>query len=227
VQALGFRGVHITAPHKVAVVPLLDATTAAAELARAVNCVKRDGDELVGDNTDGRGFVESLRAHLDPAGIEAVVIGAGGAARGIVAELALSGAARIVVVNRTPAAAEELARAVSAKTSVVCEARELTAEWPVPVDADVVVQATTVGMGDSSARLPLRWPESNGAVAADVVINPPRTAFLEDAARHGFATIDGLGMLVEQAVIGFRWWTGREPDAGAMRAALVRELKLA
>jgi shikimate dehydrogenase len=227
VRAMGFRGVHITAPHKVAVVPLLDATTDAAELAGAVNCIKRDGDELVGDNTDGRGFVDSLRAVVDPRGLEAIVIGAGGAARAIVAELALAGARRIVVVNRTLAAADELARAVSGRTGVDCAAEHLTDDWLIPADADVVVQATTVGMGDATARLPLRWQGSEQAVAADVVINPPRTAFLEDAARHGFATIDGLGMLVEQAVIGFRWWTGREPDAGAMRSALVRELSLA
>jgi shikimate dehydrogenase len=227
VRAMGFRGVHITAPHKVAVVSLLEATTNAAELAGAVNCIKRVGDGLVGDNTDGRGFVESLRALVDPRGIEAIVIGGGGAARAIVAELALAGAGRIVVVNRTLAAAQAIAEAAGTRTGVDCAAEQLTDEWLVPAGVDVVVQATTVGMGDATARLPLRWQAGDGAVAADVVINPPRTAFLEDAARHGLATIDGLGMLVEQAVIGFRWWTGREPDAAAMRAALVRELQLA
>jgi shikimate dehydrogenase len=102
---------------------------------------------------------------------------------------------------------------------------ELTDGWDVPADADVVVQATTVGMGDAEARLPIRWGSPDGdAVAADVVFDPARTAFLEDAALAGYRTIDGLGMLVEQAVIGFRWWTGVEPDASVMRAALEREL---
>jgi shikimate dehydrogenase len=218
-RALGFAGLHVTAPHKVAVVPLVDRLTPAAGLAGAVNCVKREGAELVGDNTDGRGFLESLRATVDPAGARAVVIGAGGAARAIVAELALAGAGHVLVVNRTLAAAEEVARA-----SPVFEAAQLTDDWPVPVAADVVVQATTVGMGDPAARLPLRWrARERPAVAADVVIEP-RTAFLEDAAAAGYATLDGLGMLVEQAVIGFRWWTGREPDAVAMRAAVEGEL---
>jgi shikimate dehydrogenase len=218
-RALGFAGLHVTAPHKVAVVPLVDRLTPAAELAGAVNCVKREGSELVGDNTDGRGFLESLRATVDPAGARAVVIGAGGAARAIVAELALAGAGHVLVVNRTLAAAEEVARSAS-----VCEPAQLTDEWPVPADADVVVQATTVGMGDAKARLPLRWrPPRGAAVAADVVIEP-RTAFLEEAAAAGYATLDGLGMLVEQAVIGFRWWIGREPDAVAMRAAVEAEL---
>jgi shikimate dehydrogenase len=218
-RALGFAGFHVTAPHKVAVVRLVDRLTPAAELAGAVNCVKREGSELVGDNTDGRGFLESLRATVDPAGARAVVIGAGGAARAIVAELALAGAGHVLVVNRTLAAAEEVAR-----TSPACQAAQLTDEWPVPADADVVVQATTVGMGDAKARLPLRWRSLRSpTVAADVVIEP-RTGFLEDAAAAGYATLDGLGMLVEQAVIGFRWWTGREPDAAAMRTAVEAEL---
>ena len=220
-RALGFNGFNVTVPHKVAILPLLDALTEAAELAGAVNCVKRDGDRLAGDNTDGRGFLDALRAELDPAGARVVVIGAGGAARAIVAELALAGAGAITIANRSLARAEEIAAAIGTR----CSAVELTDGWAVPTDADVVVQATTVGMGDADARLPIRWGSPDGdAVAADVVFDPARTAFLEDAALAGYRTIDGLGMLVEQAVIGFRWWTGVEPDAGVMRAALEREL---
>jgi shikimate dehydrogenase len=218
-RALGVRGANMTVPHKVAVVPMLDRLTEAARLAGAVNCIKRDGDALVGDNTDGKGFLSSLRRVTDPAGKSAVVIGAGGAARAIVAELSLAGAARITVVNRTLATAEEIAAAVGAP----CEAAQLTEPWTVPADADIVVQATTVGMGDAEARLPLVWAEGAG-IAADVVIAPPRTAFLRDAEAAGRRTLDGLGMLVEQAVFGFRWWTGVEPDADVMRDALIREL---
>ena len=218
-RAIGVRGFHVTVPHKVAVAPLVDRLTEAASLAGAVNCVKREADALVGDNTDGRGFLESLRSVVDPRGISAVVIGAGGAARAIVAELSLAGAARIAVVNRTLARAEELC------ADGRCEAAPLTDPWVVPADADVVVQATTVGMGDEDARLPLVWPEGGG-VAADVVISPPRTAFLRDAEAAGRTTLDGLGMLASQAAVGFRWWTGIEADTDAMRAALVRELAL-
>lgn len=218
-RALGVRGAHVTVPHKVAVVPMLDRLTDAARLAGAVNCVKRERDELVGDNTDGKGFLSSLRRATDPEGKSAIVIGAGGAARAIVAELSLAGAARITVVNRTLAKAEEVAAAIGAP----CEAARLTEQWTVPADAQIIVQATTVGMGDSQARLPLDWAEGDG-IAADVVIAPRRTAFLHDAESAGRQTLDGLGMLVEQAVVGFRWWTGVEPNAEAMRDALVRVL---
>lgn len=218
-RALGARGAHVTVPHKVAVVPLLDRLSDAARLAGAVNCVKREGEALAGDNTDGKGFLASLRGFLDPRGKWVVVIGAGGAARAIVAELSLAGAARITIVNRTLTTAEEVAAAIGPP----CEATQLTEPWAVPADAEIVVQATTVGMADAEARLPLAWSDAEG-IAADVVIAPPRTAFLRDAEAAGRQTVDGLGMLVEQAAVGFRWWTGLEPDAGAMRDALVREL---
>jgi shikimate dehydrogenase len=218
-RALGFRGLHVTVPHKIAILPLVDRLTPAAELAGAVNCVKREEGALVGDNTDGKGFIAALRTVCDPAGLDVAVLGAGGAARAIVAELSLAGARRITVVNRTAAAAREVAAKVGG------EAVELGEGWAVPAEADVVVQATTVGMDDAEARLPVRWSDGGG-IAADVVIVPPRTAFLRDAEAHGYRTLDGLGMLVEQAVFGFRWWTGRDPDAGAMRDALERELRL-
>lgn len=224
IRALGFSGLHVTVPHKVAVVPFVDELIPAAELAGAVNCVKREGSKLVGDNTDGKGFLAALRGVLDPAGAEAVVIGAGGAARAIVAELALAGAARITVANRSLERAAAVAASVAEATDTATSAVSLTSSWEVP-DADVVVQATTVGMGDAGARLPLRWrPARGGAVAADVVIDPPQTAFLREAEAAGFTGLDGLGMLVAQAAFGFHWWTGVAPDEAAMRRALEAEL---
>lgn len=226
-RALGFSGLHVTVPHKVAVVPLVDELTPAARLAGAVNCVKREGRKLVGDNTDGKGFLAGLREVLDPVGVEAVVIGAGGAARAIVAELALAGAGRITVANRSPERAAAIAASVTEATETVATGVPLTDSWEVP-DADVVVQATTVGMGDPAAALPLRWGAARaGSVAADVVIDPPRTAFLREAEEAGFTPVDGLGMLVAQAVFGFRWWTGVDPDEAAMRRALETKLGLA
>lgn len=228
VRALGFAGLEVTVPHKVAVVALLDRLTPAAEASGAVNCVKREGALLVGDNTDGKGFLDSLRKVVDPADTFAVVVGAGGAARAVATELALAGAERILVVNRSLGRAVEVADAVGRVSGCTCSAELLTEPWQVPAEAHVVVQATTVGMGDADARLPLRWPAPQcSAVAADVVISPPETAFLRDAAASGYRTLGGLGMLVEQAAIGFRWWVGLEPDRAVMQAALERELGLA
>jgi shikimate dehydrogenase len=226
VRALGFCGLHVTVPHKVAVVPLLDELAPTAHVSGAVNCVKREGASLIGDNTDGKGFIVSLQGLLDPAGSEAVVIGAGGAARAIAVELAFAGADRITIANRSAARARELAASIAARTGTACLGVELTAPWE-PPHADVIVQATTVGMGNADARLPVRWRAAPaGAVAADVVIDPPRTAFLRDAAAAGYEPLDGLGMLVAQAEFGFRWWTGQDADTTAMRRALETELGL-
>jgi shikimate dehydrogenase len=207
---------------------MLDRLTCAAEVSGAVNCVKREGTLLIGDNTDGRGFLASLRDILDPTGAFAVIVGAGGAARAVATELALAGAARIVLANRSPDRAADVAAAVADATSCACSAELLTEQWQLPPGADVVVQATTVGMNDAEARLPLRWSASSGSpVAADVVIAPTETAFLRDARACGYRTLNGLGMLVEQAAIGFHWWTGLSADREAMQSALERELGLA
>ncbi len=121
--------------------------------------------------------------------------------------------------------AADVAAAVQSQTGVRCEATALTDPWPIPRDAEIVVQATTVGMTDPDARVPVDWSRAGaGAIAADVVIAPAATAFLRDAQAHGHRILEGLGMLVEQAVIGFRWWFGIEPDRSAMRRALKREL---
>jgi shikimate dehydrogenase len=225
IRALGFEGIHVTVPHKVAVVPLLDRVSEAARLAGAVNCVKRENDLLVGENTDGKGFVDSLREVLDPKDTVAVVIGAGGAARAIAAELALARASRIVIANRSVEKAADVAGTIRAQTGVTCDPSALTDLWAIPRGAQIVVQATTVGMADPSASVSVDWSQASAdAIAADVVIASAPTAFLRDAKEQGHRILAGLGMLVEQAVIGFRWWIGIEPDRSAMRGALEREL---
>src|SRR5690606_27322902 len=107
-RAMGLRGANFTIPHKVAVIEHLDELSEAARLMGAVNCVNRQGDRLIGENTDGKGFVQSLRELTDPAGKRIVMIGAGGAARAIGVELALAGAAEIIVVNRTAVRGQDL-----------------------------------------------------------------------------------------------------------------------
>jgi shikimate dehydrogenase len=221
-RAMGFRGFNCTIPHKVAVVEHLDRLSRAATLIGAVNTVVREGDELVGENTDGAGFLAALRRRRDPAGARVVLLGAGGAARAIGVELALAGAAAITVVNRGPERGAELGALLGAHVEVRVE--ELADGFRVPADADLVVNATSIGLyPDVDAEVPLDLAEVAGrALVADVVPNPPETRLLREAAAAGCETLDGLEMLVEQGRIGFRLWTGVEPDAEIMRDALRR-----
>ncbi len=220
-RAMGFRGCNLTIPHKVAVLRHLNRLSDAAQLMGAVNCVNRVGDELVGENTDGKGFVQSLGELTEPAGKRVVLLGAGGAARAIGIELALAGAGPITVVNRTAQRGEELARLIGDKLSVRTQSVVWEGDYEVPPETSVVINATSIGLGDGAARVPLDIGSLSPAmVVADVVFNPPDTRLIRDARARGCQTLDGLGMLVNQAVIGFKIWTGIEPDRELMREAL-------
>lgn len=222
-RAMGWRGFNCTIPHKVAVIPLLDRLTPVAEAIGAVNCTYFDPDgSLVGDNTDGKGFLQSVTAVRPVRGQRVVVLGAGGAARAIAVELALAGATELTIVNRTPARGEALARHVAARSGIPAKFVVWEGEFPVPDGTDLVVNATSIGLfPDVAARVPVRAETLRPEVlVCDVIPNPPRTRFLADAETRGCATLDGLGMLVNQGVIGIQRWTGRDPDPAVMRAAL-------
>jgi shikimate dehydrogenase len=220
-RALGLQGANFTIPHKVAVIPLLDELSPAAELMGAVNCVKRVGDKLVGENTDGKGFVESLRPVLDPAGKRFVVLGAGGAARAIAVELGLSGAAEIIVVNRSAERGEDLAKLLNERVKVSSRFVLWKGDYEIPAETDVLINATSIGLGDALARVPVDIKSlRKELVVADVIFNPPQTRLMRDAQQRGCRTLDGLGMLVNQAVIGFKIWTAVDPDPVVMRDAL-------
>jgi shikimate dehydrogenase len=220
-RAMGFRGCNLTIPHKVEVIKHLDRTSEAAALMGAVNCVNRVGDELVGENTDGKGFVQSLGEVTDPAGRNVVILGAGGAARAIAVEVALAGAAKITVVNRDETRGRELAALVNDKVHVPAEYVKWQGDFRVPSESEVVIHATSIGLGDAEARVPLAVETLEAdMVVADVIFNPPETRLLRDAQSRGCRTLDGLGMLVNQAVIAFRIWTGKDANAEVMRDAL-------
>lgn len=221
-RAMGFRGGNLTIPHKVAVIEHLDRTTEAAGLMGAVNCIIREGDELVGENTDGKGFVQSLREVTDPQGKKIVMLGAGGAARAIGVETAFAGAAEITVVNRSPERGRDLAELLNAKTDTKASFVPWEGDYDVPAGTDVLINATSIGLfPDVDARIPLNTATLEpGMVVADVIPNPPRTRLVREATDSGCTVLDGLGMLVNQGVIGFKLWTGVDPDPGVMRAAL-------
>ena len=222
-RAMGFAGFNCTIPHKVAVVPLLDSLGNSARLIGAVNCVVRRGDRLIGENTDGQGFLTSLKESVDPRGRRCVIFGAGGAARAIAMELALAGAEGIIVVNRSESRGRELAAVLKEKAAM---RNAVFVPWKgrysVPADTDVVINATSIGLHpDGEAELDMDVTTLRQTmVVADVIPNPPRTRLIRAASQRGCRTIDGLGMLVNQGAIGIRLWTGREPDLRVMRAAL-------
>jgi len=221
-RAMGFAGFNCTIPHKVAVIPHLDGLGESASLMGAVNCVVRREGKLIGENTDGKGFVESLKTLTDPRGRSIVMFGAGGAARAIGVEVALAGAASITIVNRSEARGTELVSLLRGKTGVSSNFVHWGGDFPVPEGTDVVINATSIGLfPDVDARLALD-PDTlkSGMVVADVIPNPPRTRLVRDAQARGCKVIDGLGMLVNQGVIGIRCWTGIDPDPGVMRQAL-------
>jgi shikimate dehydrogenase len=221
-RTLRVAGFHVTIPHKVEVVGHLDRLTPAAEAVAAVNCVKREGDELVGDNTDGRGFIASLDVLTPVRASRLLVIGAGGAARAVAVEAALAGARSVTIANRSAGNAEELAGLVR-RVGVDASVAVWRSPLEIPADTGIVVNATSVGMERPEEALGVEWGIGGGRIAADVVIRAS-TRFLEQASAAGWTPLDGLGMLVEQAVAGFRWWTGREPDRAAMHSALTDAL---
>ena len=219
--AMGWLGFNCSIPHKVAILEYLDALAPSAEIIGAVNCViNRDG-YLTGENTDGQGFVNALRTISDPAGKRFVILGAGGAARAIAVESALAGATHIEIVNRTASRGSELAALVNERTPVAADFTVWEGTYHVPEGTDIVINATSIGFFPSTGT-PDVDPDTfrPDMVVADVVANPPDTVFLQRAAERGATTLQGLGMLVNQALTNARLWTGHTLDAGVMRKAL-------
>ena len=221
-RAMGWAGFNCSLPHKVNVIPLLDGLGESAEIMGAVNCVVNRAGKLFGENTDGKGFVQSLDGVVDPAGAHVVIFGAGGAARAIGVELALAGTNQITVVNRTESRGSGLTDLLNQKTAANAEFELWDGEFDIPADATIVVNATSIGLyPDIDARLDINTETLTASmVVADVIPNPPRTRLIRDAETMGCRVIDGLGMLVNQGVIGIHFWTGLQVDPQVMRNRL-------
>lgn len=226
-RAMGFRGFNCSLPHKVTVIAHLDGLGESAAVMGAVNCVVRRGDKFIGENTDGKGFLKSLTSATDPRGKSVVLFGAGGAARAIAVELGLAGIRQITVVNRSAARGAELVELLRTKLNLNAELVKWDGDYVIPAATDIVINATSIGLYDAEARLDLDVNSLQpGMVVADVIANPPRTRLIRDAAARGCQALDGLGMLVNQGIVGVQYWTGIEPDAAVMRRALEQALGL-
>ncbi|RME97494.1 MAG: shikimate dehydrogenase [Chloroflexi bacterium] len=229
-RAFNMRGINLTIPHKVEVLKYLDAVAEDAQLMGAVNTVRRDGNRLIGENTDGKGFLRSLRhdAGVEPAGKRVVVLGAGGAARAITVELALAGAAHITVVNRSVERGRELVALLANNTPTTAEFVPWDGPFALPAATDVLVNATSIGLFPNVTEQPdLDYNTILASMTVcDVIPNPPRTPFLAQAEARGATTLDGLGMLVYQGAIGFKMWTGHDAPVDVMRRALAQAFGL-
>jgi shikimate dehydrogenase len=221
-RAMGWAGFNCSLPHKVTVIEHLDGLGESAAIMGAVNCaVRRDG-RFIGENTDGKGFLRSLEEAIDPRDKRVLIYGAGGAARAIAVELALAGAAAITVVNRDAPRGATLVELLAAKTPTRADLVVWRGKHAVPDDVDIVVNSTSIGLyPDVDARLPLDTASLRpGLVVADVIPSPPRTHLIRDAEARGCTVVDGLGMLVNQGVIGVKYWTGVDVDPAVMRRTL-------
>lgn len=226
-RAMGFRGFNCSLPHKVTVIQYLDGLGQSADVMQAVNCVVRRGDKLIGENTDGKGFLRSLEAVADPKGKSVVLFGAGGAARAIAVELGLAGAKKMTLVNRSERRGQELADLLRDRLRLDVDFVVWRGEYAIPDRTDIVINATSIGLYDADARLNIDTNTLRpGMLVADVIGNPPRTRLIRDAESRGCQALDGLGMLVNQGVIAAQYWTGLEPDAAVMRRALEQALGL-
>ena len=221
-RTLGLDGLNVTMPHKADVIAGLDRLAPTAEALGSVNTIHRLAGELVGESTDGAGFVDALVADegFDPADRRVVVFGAGGAARAVILALAEAGAADIAVVNRTAARAEEAAALAGAGVGRVGSEDDVD-------DADLVVNATSVGMAGTAVADAVLLDTARlrpGQVVADLVYHPIRTPLLVAARERGAVAVTGLGMLIHQAAHAFRLWTGEDPPLEVMSAAALGAL---
>lgn len=226
-RAMGFKGLGVTMPHKVAIIPYLDELTPAAAIIGAVNAVYvRDG-KWIGDNVDGKGFVGALPqqgAELQDAHV--TVLGAGGAARAIAVECALTGAKKITIINRTPERGTELAQLIAEKTAAESMYLPWTPKISIPAGTDLLVNATSIGLTPNSNQKPDVDYDTipQGLLVSDVVFDPAQPLFLQEAAKHGAVTVSGINMLVAQAALAFTGWTGLEAPMDVMDAAMKKEL---
>lgn len=228
-KAVGMRGVNLTIPFKVEGVQYLDELSPAAQIIGAVNIVVNNNGKLWGENTDGKGLLTSFRNEgVRVEGKNITVLGAGGASRAICVECALAGAKKITVANILREQGEELVRLIKERTSADAEFLMWDHAITIPEDTDILSNATSVGLYPNVNDKPNINYDSiqSHFVVSDVIFNDPRTLFLGEAKKRGAKTINGLGMLVNQAALNFKLWTGVDAPIDVMTKTLQNEFGL-
>jgi len=226
---LGLQGVNITIPHKETVMPFLDRIDGEAEKIGAVNTVEVRAGQLIGHNTDGKGFMTSLiEEGVDPKSLSVLLIGAGGAAKGVAVALLSAGVSKMAIQVRQMSKGKKLAKQLGtlsphAEISVI--GTDLKKKPPMPDDGPVLlVNATPLGMATGDPLpFPIQWIKADWIVA-DLIYRPYETPFLLASKSKGAKTIPGMGMLLHQGALSFDIWTHSKPPIAAMRWALMKAL---
>lgn len=232
-RAFNIRGLNVTIPHKVAVIPFLDKLDPLAGKIGAVNTIVNDNGVLTGYNTDATGFLRALiEKGIEVRGKKAMILGAGGASRAVSLILADSGAERLIILNRAQELdwAYELAGNISQLYNMDAKAGQLNRESLDSVmeriDVSILVNATSVGMTPDVNNTPIDADLLRPGLAVfDVVYNPLKTRLLMEAEAAGARTISGIEMLVWQGVLAFEKFTGHEPPPDLMRQEAIRLLE--
>lgn len=219
VRALGAMGANVTMPHKESILEHLDDVSGDAAAVGAVNTVQRSGDRLIGHNTDIDGFREFLEADAgaDASGKRVLLLGAGGAARGVVKALEELGAAEISVAARDALRARRLE-----SISEVVSVSQWSQAEKAASKADIIVNATPLGMRGEDLLGNASWRP--GQLVVDLVYSPPSTRLVERARAGGADAWGGLGMLIHQAAASFQIWTGSPPSLDALSVAALRAI---
>ena len=227
-KAFKMHGINCTVPHKIECMKYLDEVSPAAKMIGAVNMiVNRDG-YLYGENTDGKGFMESLESNgIDVRGKNLTVFGAGGAARAICVESGLAGAKHINIISRPGnKARDELVELITKNTAAAVDTIDWVGTAKVPADTDIVAQATSVGMYPNIDAMPdidldTITPDM---FVQDVIMNPPESALVRELKKRGIRCAGGAVMMIGQAAINVEMWTGRKPNKQVMMDAYLKAL---
>lgn len=228
VRIFGMKGINLTMPHKIKVLPYLDELSPAAKIIGAVNTVIQKDGKLYGENTDGKGFVTALKNSGETLeGKKVTILGAGGAARAIAVESALNGAIHINIINRSAEKGEELASLIQSETDSSAQYLTWESSMKIPADTQILINATSIGFSPNVTDKPdIDYSTiTNQMCVCDVIFNPAETIFLKTAAANGAKIVTGLGMLVQQAALNFTLWTGVEAPVDVMEEALKREFE--
>ena len=224
-QPLGYQGMAITVPYKVAVIPMLDAVDDDVRAIGAANYITIEQGRLIGHNNDGKGVVKAIEKVAPLKGRKVVMLGAGGAGRAMAVEIAWAGAAQLTLVTRREAQGHEVAELVQRASGVPCHWQSWEAPLQVPAGTDLLMNATHLGCAPELEPVPVDWASVEpGCIAVDVITNPRITPFLAAAREHGCPVVDGVEMLVQLAMQIFERWTGITPEEAVFQTAVAEAL---